>query len=316
MNVPKNWVSHPHEWQPFFTQWAADNPDGTTSHSWAQYGMEKVIGLTCGNPEAAKRLLVTVPHAHEPAGTGAAVNVAAQLVTGWQLDGSLTALPVAEVLRHCLITFLPDTNPQGRAKSPERFWDGSRDNDTFLKIAFGIAAGGERFGRYVAWSLSEHRPRQIGIEYEQVTDDLFVEPNTSRRSTHFRAVTELHACYHYTHHLDMHQHEYPPAALLPADFEELPQQNQDEIATWARRIISGWAALGGQPRLKPSIPYKGQERQRAFKAFWQDACPGMLRLTTEVRNNRDHKTGTPAALEQQLALATAALVQTLTHLIA
>ncbi|HHW09829.1 MAG TPA: hypothetical protein GXX29_07640 [Firmicutes bacterium] len=314
-NAEDCWVSHPEEWQPLFVRWAAEHPEEAELHVWPQLGGRKVVGLTTGNRSAGRRLLVAVPHAHEPAGTAVAVDLAAQLFTGRHLDGTPTALPVEDILSHLLISLLPDTNSQGRSQSPERCWDGKVDNEQFLKIAFGKAADGSRFGRYPEWRASEHQPGLIGIEYEQVDDDLFVEPNTSRRSTHYRAVTALHAKFGYTHHLDMHQHEAAPAALLPAEYEELPEGDRREIMTWAEMIISAWTQIGADPRPDPYIPYKGRDRQLLFKAFWKDACPGMRRLTTEVRNNRDHKTGEPVTLPEQFAMAEAALMGTIRHLL-
>src|SRR5207253_2671526 len=135
------------------------------------------------------RLLVTVPHGHEPAGTAACVDLACQLLTGRHRDGTPSALDGERILSHALVTVLPDTNAQGRARSPERCWDGTRwDNDQFLKAAFGIAADGERFGRYPEWRFSEHLPCQVGIIYEQLDTDRYVEPNTHRASTHSRAI--------------------------------------------------------------------------------------------------------------------------------
>jgi hypothetical protein len=140
------------------------------------------LAISVGNPDADTRLLVTVPHAHEPAGTAACVDVLCQLITGTHLDGTKADLPVETINQRLFITFVPDSNPQGRSRSPERVWDGIHyDNETFLKIAFGIATDGSRFGRYPEWRFSEHKPKRVGIIYEQVDDDLWVEPNTSRK---------------------------------------------------------------------------------------------------------------------------------------
>jgi len=314
MDIAQRWMSLPHEWQPLFERWAEDPKNRLALHSWPQYGGQKVVGLTWGRSDAPVRLMAAVPHAHEPAGTAVMVNLASQLIAGRHLDGEPTELPIEEIRVKCLITLLPDTNSQGRAKRSERCWDGAHDDDTFLKIVFGIAADGSRFGRYPEWSLKEHRPRQIGIEYEQLTDDLFVEPNTSRRSTHFKAITELHARYGHTHFLDMHQHEQPPAAILPADFDELSPEDQAKIMAWAKAIIQALSAVGADPRPEPVISYRGQERQRFFQDFWRGTCPGMLRLVSEVRNNLDRKTGVPTTMEQQFTMANAVLLGTIKHL--
>src|SRR5438876_2240004 len=95
MNVESCWVSHPQEWQPKLEQWAREFPGRLTLHGWPQFhaegaGSEWVRGLTLGDDgrERRLRLLVAVPHAHEPAPTAAILNLASQLLTGRHWDGS------------------------------------------------------------------------------------------------------------------------------------------------------------------------------------------------------------------------------------
>ena len=307
------WVSHPHEWQPLFRRWAAGYPELTRLHRWEQLGGASVLGLTVGSAalwvEAPFRLLVTVPHAHEPAPTAAIVDLAAQLLTRTHLDGRpSTTVPRDLLLAKCLITFLPDTNSQGRARSPERCWDGAGyDNDAFLKWAFGIATDGCRFGRYPEWRETEHEPERVGIVYEEIERGVYVEPNTSRRSTHSRAIDELFETYRYTHMLDMHQHEGDEAALLPADYEDAEPAVRGEIDAWAASMIDAWQAAGASPRPRPAIPYTGQPRHELFLDFWRGRCPGMKRLVSEVRNNRHVKTETRTPMQHQFTMAAAAL---------
>lgn len=320
MNARQCWVSHPAEWQPALDRWQREYPDPIKLHEWAQFApggapAERVRGLTLGDDgrERPIRLLVAVPHAHEPAPTAAIVDLAAQLITGQQWDGTPAEVKREEILRQCLLTLLPDTNSQGRARSPRRVWNGEVDNDEFLKVAFGEAADGQRFGRYPEWRLSEHQPRRVGIVYEQLEPDLFVEPNTSRRSTHSRALEELFARYRYTHYLDMHQHEGDEAALLPADFEERPADQQGHLIAWADAVLGAWEAAGIRHKGR-YIPYRGQPRQQLFRQFWAGRCPGMLHLTTETRNNRHSSTGEPTPLEHQFRSASLALAATLVFL--
>jgi len=313
--TPAGWVSHPEEWQPLLDRWAEEFGTRVALHAWPQIGGQQVRGLTLGDDgrERPVRLLAAVPHAHEPAPTAALVNLAAELLTGKRLDGSPTDLDRAAVLDRCLLTLLPDTNSQGRARSPRRVWDGELDNDEFLKVAFGEAADGERFGRYPEWRFSEHRPRRVGIVYEQVEEDLWVESNTSRRSTHTRAIDELWGRYRYTHYLDMHQHEGDEAALLSADYDDLLPEPKAAMTAWAEAVLDGWerAAI----RHKGSyVPYRGQPRQQFFREYWAGRCPGMLRLTSESRNNRHIPTDEPTPLERQFRSAEAVLRSTLAFL--
>ena len=319
MDAAHCWVSHPQEWQPLFRRWHDAHPGRTRLHVFPQFGGSEVVGLTVGGARRPVdalppfRLLVTVPHAHEPAPTAAAVDVACQLVAGTHLDGSPSALPTAAILACSLITLLPDTNSQGRARSSPPCWDGTFcDNETFLRTAFGIAADGQRFGRYPQWRPSEHHPRQIGLVYECLEDDLYVEPNTSRLSTHSRVIDALFGEYRYTHMLDMHQHEFSEQAQLPADFEDLPVADREGLLHWAEVLVLAWRRAGAQPRPDAAMPYPGQPRQGLLAAFWRDRCPGMLRMLSEDRNNRLEPAGiAPTPLPYQFATALAALEATL-----
>ena len=315
MDPERCWVSHPQEWQPLFRRFCAALPGRVRLSAWGQRGGQEVLALTIGDPDRAPfRLLAAVPHGHEPAPTAAAVDVAAQLLTGAHLDGTPADLPVGDILAGALVTLVPDANPQGRARSPVRCWDGTaEDNEALWRHAFGVAADGSRFGRYPEWRFSAHRPRRPGLVYEQIDDDLWVEPNTSRRSAYCRAVDELWAAYGYTHLLDMHQHEGSEAALLPAEFDALPEAVRGRLERWSARLVAAWRSAGGDPRPEPAVPYRGQPRQQFFLDFWSGRCPGMLRLTSEVRNNRREPGGTaPTPLALQFRTALAALQATLT----
>lgn len=315
------WRSHPEEWQPMVDEWCKFYERLARKHSWVQYGGIRVYGLTITDDHAncfekRLRLLVTVPHAHEPAGTAACIDFACQLLSGHHLDGTESKLPIDEILSRALITLLPDTNSQGRARSPERCWDGSKyDNDTFLKVAFGIASDSSRFGRYPQWRYSEHRPKAIGIIYEQIDDDTFVEPNTNRSSTHAYAIDECFHAYRYTHYFEMHQHEVDEAVLLPADYDELSEDTKGKLQLWSDAIIRAWKELGAKPMQEPFVPYRGQQRQQFLKAFWEGKRYGMHRLSIEVRNNRHAKTDEPTPLEHQFKMALCALSVTVLHLL-
>jgi hypothetical protein len=311
----QQWYSHPQEWQPLLDRWEREFAGRLKLHSWPQHGGQSVRGVTLGDDGAEKpvRLLAAVPHAHEPAPTAALVDATFQLLTGRHSDGSPAVLDGDRILSRCLLTLLPDTNSQGRARSPRRVWDGALDNEEFLKVAFGEASDGARFGRYPEWRWEEHQPRRVGIVYEEIEPGLFVEPNTSRRSTHSRALDELFNRYRYTHYLDMHQHEGDEACLLPADFEEQSADRQERLTAWAECVLGTWAEAG--IRHKGSyVPYRGQPRQQFFRDFWAGRCPGMLKLTTETRNNRHSSTDEPTSPDRQLRSSSLALAATLDFL--
>jgi hypothetical protein len=324
LDLARCWVSHPAEWQEALATWATAS-ETAVQHEWTQYGGSRVCGITLGRvgPERPVRLLAAVPHAHEPAPTTALVNLASVLLRGCFVDGTPVSaakevLPISEALlqtvrERFLLTLLPDTNSQGRMGSPRRVWDGELSNDEFLKVAFGEAADGERFGRYPEWSWSVHRARKAGVVYESLDEECWVEPNTSRRSTHTRAVDELFQQYQYTHHLDLHQHEGDEATLFPADFHDLPPEAHTEIAAWGGAVRGAWEAAGIRHK-GGYVPYLGLPRQQFFRDYWTGRCPGMLRLTTETRNNRHITTDEPTPLERQFRSAWIALTATLEFL--
>jgi hypothetical protein len=315
MNAAACWVSHPHEWQPLLDRWQREHPDRTRLHAWEQLGGAKVRGLTLGDDgrDRPVRVVVAVPHAHEPAPTAAIVNLASALLTGKLLDGSRADAGLRDLTDRCLLTLLPDTNSQGRARSPRRVWEGDLDNEEFLKHAFGEAAEGNRFGRYPEWRFAEHRPRRVGVVYEEVAPGEWVESNTSRRSAHTRALDAIYKEYRPAYYLDMHQHEGDEACLLPAEYDDLPGGIRTEIDAWAKAVLDAWAAAG-IPHKGSYVPYRGQPRQQFFRDYWAGRCPGMRKLTTESRNNRHSHTGEPTSLERQFRSAWIALTAALRHL--
>jgi hypothetical protein len=312
--LEQNWASHPEEWQPLVERWARERAAVCSVAEFVQLGEHRVLALSLGAspPEhCAARLFVAVPHAHEPAGTAACVDVACELLTGAHLNGEPSDLPRGKVLECLHVTLVPDANPQGRARSPERVWDGTHDNDHSLAVAFGVAADGARFGRYPRWRFSEHRPRQTGIIYERIADDVWVEPNTDTASAHCRLMDRLHDRYAFTHYLSLHQHEHTEAGILPSGFAGLPAARQEELGRWSDAVLAGWRRVGAVPRPEPQLPYPGQLREKQFEEFWAGRCPGMLRLTAEVQNNRHMDTGAALAAVEQQRRSRAALVATL-----
>ncbi len=66
--------------------------------------------------------------------------------------------------------------------------------------------------------------------------------------------------------------------------------------------------------MEPTSPIRGQPRLELFRDWWAGRCPGMLKLTTETRNNRHISTGERTPAERQYLSATVALEATLAHL--
>ncbi len=306
MFTPLCWTSRPDEWQPMFVKWAESYPETAELHRWEQFGGREALGLTLSaapDPlERPFRLLVAAPFAHAPAPTAAMVDAASQLLTRRHLDQSISLIPKDMVLSRSLITLLPDMNPQGRQRSPESCWDGSAyDNDAFRKWAWGIDENGSLFGRSPEWRASERSPQRIGIVYEQVKEDLYVEPAVSRRSTFSKALDELMARYRYTHMLEMRQWECCEAVQL------FPRPSDEEAALdWASRLVDAWERVGLHPRREP-IPHVDEARRRLLDSFWEDRGEGMTRVACYIQNNRHADTDEPARMSAQFRGAHAAL---------
>ena len=310
MFTPLCWTSRPGEWQPMFQKWAETYPKTAKLRRWKQYGGAEAFGLTLSAAEdpnrCAFRLLAVSPCAHEPAPTAAMVDIASQLLTRRHLDQSQSLIPKDMVLRRSLITLLPDANPQGTARSPESCWDGSAyDNDALQEWAYGVDADGNRFGRVPEWRPSERKPRKIGIAYEQTDEDLYVEPNASRRSTYSKALDALIQEYRYTHLLEMRQCERPEAVAVS------PLSSDREAALdWARRLTDAWERVGLHPQKEP-IERMDEARRRELEAFWEGRGGGMAQIACFIPNNRIAETDEPARMSRQFRAAHAALEATL-----
>jgi hypothetical protein len=101
---------------------------------------------------------------------------------------------------------------------------------------------------------------------------------------------------------------------LPAWFDDLPESERAKLDEWAKAILSEWCQRGFKVHEQPYIPYRGQQRQQFFRAFWRGRWEGGSWITVEVRNNRHAKTGEPTPLEHQLKAMLTALSATFKQL--
>lgn len=265
-----------------------------------QYTGERVYAFTISNPDiprAKKQALwISVPHAHEPAGTAASMNVLNQLLTGYDLTGQSCAHDVKAVLDACVVTFLPDANPGGRCWSPVLWWDGSKyTNDEFWQWMRGIdPQTGEMWQRVARWSLKETTPRRRGLVYEQLNDHEFVEPNRDRDSSFLRMFRQLDARYQYEYFLDLHQTEFENSdfnctQLLPVDLDTRSATKQQQVREWAAQVRQAWRELGQLAKPEGSareFPYITDiDTTKWFRDTWGEIDNRMPRLTVEVQNN-------------------------------
>jgi len=262
-------------------------------------------------------LICDVPHAHEPGGTAACMNVLSQLITGAELDGTPTTHDVAEIRRRAIVTIIPDANPGGRARAPVAAWDGEDySNDEFLKYAFGIDGGtGERFRRARRWRMDEENVARLGMVWDQIDEQTFVEPNRDPESSLWRLTSRLREQRRYDRWISLHQTEFENSdrncmILLPILQEELPPEIQDTNRAWAEAIVAAWAEMGERPVSPPKPLGYGGEQRRYLVELWGDVCRGMPKVTTEVQNNNR---ATPP--EMQLRLQEVAIWTTIEEML-
>jgi hypothetical protein len=292
----ESWLVMPDEVGPKILEWQERHPQLVHVDHVEQFCGRKTYAVSVSDrsvPDAGKKKhIFSQPHAHEPAPTAACMNVINQLLEGRDLDGNPTEWDVDAVLTKTVLSFIPDGNPDGRARSPEPYWDGSKwTNEDFWKWMRGIdAETGERFKRVDKWSTREDHPKRIGIVYEQINEHEYVEPNRSWDSSFFRLIHMLLERHDYDQLLDLHQTEFPNSPnncmiILPVLQDELPEKIREANAAWAQETVDAWTDAGGRPRPEPRpLSYTGEQRQY-FVERWGHIYRKMSKLTSEVQNN-------------------------------
>ncbi len=268
-----------------------------------------------GDWRARRRLFVSRPHAHEPAGVAAQTEMA-KVLAGW---GGLAESHGAWrdwALNRFVLTLLPDGNPSGSQRAPVKFWDGSYcPNSRFALWMFGESGDtpGETFPRVPAWDMREVTPPALlGICYEQIDASTYVEPNRDQRSTFFRSFLEHSVRYGYQVWLDLHQTEfedspYNAGAYLPTCLSLLEAPAQDRCVSLGKAIHARWRREGGNPLPKPVASYAADSDQgRYLSAAWLPICKQLTHIVTEVQNNSPR-----TSPRQQVRLELVAILETM-----
>jgi hypothetical protein len=277
-----------------------------------QFTGRRVYALTVtgheGDLRGRRKLFLSRPHAHEPAGTAACTELIKAL-TGYGDYAGQYAEWRQWALGHFVLTVVPDANPGGSQRAPVKFWDGSEiPNERFFLWMFGESGEtpGERFPRVDAWDMRQVTPPAlVGIAYEQIDEHTYVEPNRDYRSTFFRSFFELDRRYHYEVWLDLHQTEYLHSdrnahVNLPTCYDELPEAHRARLFSLGEAIHARWRREGGAPFDAPAVPYRNNEAQRNFLTrVWRPLEERMAHLVTEVQNNNPR---TPISLQVHLQL--------------
>jgi murein tripeptide amidase MpaA len=316
----ESWPVKPSQTEPRILQWAEQFPRLVRLRTRRTFSGRTAYAVTVGDPGAKagkRRLLVAQPHAHEPAATAGMMGFLCRLLTGRNLDGGSAELDRQAILGRCEVTFVPDGNPDGRARAPEDAWDGTKyTNRQFLDIAFGRTAGGERFPRLGRWNAAEHRPAEIGIVYERISETEYVEPNRDPASTYCRLVGRVldeDGCDGLLslHQTEFERSEHNAMVLLPFLHAELPADLRGRNERWAAAVIEAWRGAGGNPRPDPRPLGYGEDQLRYFRACWSDVYRRVPAITVEVQNNHVR---TPPAMQRRLQEA--AIQATLEHVLA
>jgi len=307
------WLVMPYEVEPKILAWQSEFEAFVTVDSVTQWVGLPAYAVTVTDkavPAERKRaVFFGVPHAHEPAGTAACMTVIEELLTGRGLDGNACPLDRAAVLKSLILCFVPDGNPDGRRRSPVRFWTGERYTNeelwTWMRGRDPVTKGKwERFGR---WSTRQHEPDTIGIVYEQISSHEYVEPNRDADSSYVRLLRMLDERYHFERVMPLHQTEFPDsdykcAILLPVIHPELPEAIRRENEQWGTAVIEAWRRMGANPQPQPHpLGYTG-EQAGYFRKVWGEMYHAKFTITTEVQNNNPR---TPP--DMQVALQAAAI---------
>ena len=249
------------------------------------------------------KILVVVPHAHEPAGTAACMAFADELLTGKRPDGSASDLPRAEMLRKLMITIIPDGNPDGRARSPRDFWEGDVPNEEFYQIMHGDAPDHAKFWpEHPEFDNAKENIAHPGIVYEQIGATEYAEGNQSKRTALWRLVDRLTSRVRYDMFLNLHQgmeDDTQPPWNAHDTWLEHPTQEwihrdvQEYAASWAQDVMKAWERAGAKAyamignyggtmgRPDPADP----ARRRKWLIDWVTVKTMTPELTVEVQNN-------------------------------
>jgi len=318
------WIAHPDDVEAKVREWQETAGELLEVEAIVQPTGRPVYALTVTDrtvEEGRKRRLVAfVPHAHEPAPTAACMNVMNMVLTGKGLDGAEAPFDAEEVRRRLLVTFIPDANPDGTARAPVKWWDGSQyTNEEFWAWMRGPdPSTGKMWKRVDLFDVREEEnlPERIGIVYEPISEHEYVEPNRHPRSSLMRHLKRLTERRRYDALLDLHQTEFENSdrncmIILPTTFEAQPEHLQQEEMAWARGIVEAWREAGARPieEIRP-LGYTGEQRQY-FVNVWGPYYQTHAKLTSEVQNNNP---ATPP--EEQRLLSEIAIEVTMRRLMA
>jgi hypothetical protein len=298
------WLAVPRRVEPKVLEWQEKCPDKLDVRYTTQYTGHRIYALTVTHkevPEGRKRkLLTTVSHGHEPAGTAAIMDFISQLLTGQHLGGEETDLEANTILNETLLTFIPMGNPDGRSRAPVDCWDGSIfDSAEFFDYMKGLRVDGRRFDwpDPRVWKRSEEDLARIGITYEQIDEDAYAEPFWApERTKYYQLMEQLGQAHRYDALLDLHQtyeqEDLYDTFVLYAAEDWMPREFQQYALAWGADAQAALEKAGAHF----SGIHQGGDRRWVINQFTLKY--GTPNLLFEVQNNHPN---TP--MDEQLLYA-------------
>ena len=292
------WLVRPWHTEPKILAWAEKHPKLVSLEKQKMFSGRAVYAVTVTNPQVddrqKRKLIVTQPHANEPAAVAGMMDFLSQVLDGMHVDGQPSALDRQKILDRMILTVIPCGNPDGLARAPEDWWDGAKySNADFLKIFFGRETNGRMSPRVGRWSAREHQPASIGLTYERINADEYVEPSRDRGSSYFRLILRMNEKYAFDAHLDLHQTEfgeskYNAMLMLPFLNPQLPEPLRQTNQRWGEAIVRAWKAAGAVPipDVKP-LGYS-EDQIRYFRKCWSEIYRARPCVNVEVNNNNPH----------------------------
>lgn len=313
------WICRPQDIHEKIAAWVEAYPDLVAVASEPTYSGHEVYAVTVGS--GVKAMLSAVPHAHEPGGTAASMELLSQLVTGEGLTGAAGELDRERILRELTLTIIPAGNPDGLARSPRDAWEGVPTTE-FLQAMKGVDVDGELLPWVPVFDSVEARVGEMGIVYEQIAPTKWAEPNRSREAALWKLIDRLsdNCQYHQLLHLHQGMEAWEKKDFwleYPTD-DWLPQEPVQYCKGWSHAVLRAAAAAGATPEYETGhyLPYRTRElwsdndRRIPWLIDWLALKQATPSLTVEVQNNNPN---TPA--EEQRAFAFAALVASMEYLL-
>jgi len=318
-----DWIVRPKGVEAKVEEWVNARSNLVKVEYTTQYTGHRVLAITISKPgqlEKKRKMLAVVPHAHEPAGTAAIMNYINKLLTGYGLNGEKAEIDTEKILSNTLLTFIPIGNPDGRDRSPEEYWDGTRyTNEEFWRIMHGSSSKpGFNDGKFwLTHPYFDIRAEAIeipGIVYEQISKYEYAEGNRWKKTKMYDLIENLMTKYRYDQFLNLHQGmenwtewdtwlEYPTQSWIP-------RSAIDYCKLWEEAVLSEFEKVGGKPNRNTGHyenfifgpdPENPNER-RKWLIDWIPMKYGSAELTVEVQNNNQN---TP--WQEQIILSEAAI---------